>query len=62
MTKLQWQDHLKSTGVHDYSKCPECNKRSATRKACARQKAIRQVYSDLGMIRVRGNLGGVYYE
>jgi hypothetical protein len=62
MTKQEWAKHFESIGVHDYSNCAECKKRRATKKACVRAKALRQMYSDLGMVRVRGNLGGVYYE
>lgn len=35
-------------------------KRRAKRKLAAREK--REVYESLGMVRVRGNLGGTYYE
>jgi hypothetical protein len=43
-------------------KCPACAARRRTKRAAANAKAIRQAYSDCGMKRVRGALGGVYYE
>lgn len=42
--------------------CPECKARQRTRIATARQKAVREVYRDMGLVRVRGTLGGIYYE
>lgn len=39
--------------------CKECQRKERRRKAA---KARRQVYESLGMVRVRGALGGVYYE
>jgi len=43
-------------------KCTECAARRRTKRAAANAKAIRQTYADCGMRRVRGALGGVYYE
>jgi hypothetical protein len=39
--------------------CPECAARRRTLRAA---RARRQAYADLGMVRVRGSLGGTYYE
>jgi len=62
MTKEQWFDHIKTAGEHDRNNCPDCQARMKTRRANARAKAIRQVYADCGMVRVKGALGGIYYE
>jgi len=62
MTKEQWFDHIKTAGEHDRNTCPDCQARMKTRRANARAKAIRQVYADCGMVRVKGALGGIYYE
>ena len=62
MTKQAWLEHRRNTEPHDPTVCPECKARMSTRRATARAKAIRHVYADLGMVRVRGNLGGTYYE
>jgi predicted RNA-binding Zn-ribbon protein involved in translation (DUF1610 family) len=40
--------------------CRACMNKRIVRNAKAR--TMRQVYSDLGMHRVRGALGGIYYE
>lgn len=65
MTKEQWQAHNeseKNNPLHDRVTCKECNKRRQTKRANLRAKAIRSAYADCGMVRVRGNLGGIYYE
>ena len=65
MTKAQWQAHwatVKHDNGHDYKTCPDCRARLKTKQANDRARAIRAVYSDLGRVRVKGNLGGIYYE
>jgi len=65
MTKIEWKRHwddVKGNGDHDYRTCPQCQARLKTKRANERAGAIRAAYSDLGMIRVKGNLGGIYYE
>jgi uncharacterized protein with PIN domain len=65
MTKLQWKRHFEAVKLdpgHDFKTCPECQARLRTKRANERARAIRAAYSDLGMVRVKGNLGGVYYE
>ena len=42
--------------------CKICAERNRTRKASEYAKFKRQIYADLGMKRVTGALGGVYYE
>jgi hypothetical protein len=69
MKKQEWFDHLTATigndpkGMKDRFKahlpCPICSARWATKR---KNDAKRQVYADLGMKRVVGALGGVYYE
>ncbi len=49
------RDHLAKS-------CRMCQLRSRTLRASRRVKEIRSVYADLGMVRVKGNLGGTYYE
>jgi hypothetical protein len=44
-----------STNHPEMMACPKCKKNAAAR-------ARRAAYANLGMKRVRGNLGGVYYE
>lgn len=62
MTKAEWKKHFNEIGIHDYSNCVACRKRRATKNKCIHAKALRQLYSDIGMVQVKGNLGGVYYE
>ena len=40
----------------------DCEERAKREKRNASARARRQVYADLGLKRVRGNLGGTYYE
>lgn len=40
----------------------DCEERVERKERNAAARARRQVYADLGLKRVRGNLGGVYYE
>jgi hypothetical protein len=55
-TWKQWyNDHL-ATG------CQDCRDRARTRKANQAAKAMRDAVASVGMKRVVGNLGGVYYE
>jgi alpha-D-ribose 1-methylphosphonate 5-triphosphate synthase subunit PhnG len=64
MRKTEWKKHwieVKDVG-HDSRECPICKARAKTIRANMRTKAIRSVYADLGMVRVKGNLGGTYYE
>jgi hypothetical protein len=72
MTKEQWFAHLTETigtepkGMKDRFKahlpCKICSLRWATKRKNDAAKHKRQVYADLGMKRVVGALGGVYYE
>jgi hypothetical protein len=62
MTREKWLQHMANTGTHDSKFCTVCKERKRTFKANQRAKEIRQVYADMGMKRVRGALGGVYYE
>jgi len=48
-------EHLKNP-------CTECKARQRTRKANKNSRIARAVYRDLGMVRVKGNLGGIYHE
>ena len=78
MTKLAWQNHIDALVVRPSKGgdreayrafmrmhvpgCAECRARAKTRKANAGARIRREVYADLGMHRVVGALGGVYYE
>jgi len=42
--------------------CQDCKDRMKTRKAGRAAKMKHQALVDLGLIRVRGALGGIYYE
>jgi len=61
ITKNEWLGYLL---VHreERPECPECKARKKSREANLRAKNHRAAYRDLGMKRVRGSLGGVYYE
>ena len=62
MTKQEWQEHYATAGQHDTRDCPQCAARRKTKEHNRSARVRRSVYADLGMVRVRGNLGGVYYE
>lgn len=65
MTKDQWLrhwNHAKNDPGHDVKSCPECQSRLKTKRHNASAKARRDIYNSLGMKRVRGLLGGIYYE
>lgn len=44
------------------TECSACKARARTRRANKAARITRQVYADCGLKRVRGALGGVYYE
>jgi hypothetical protein len=71
MTKLQWQEHIKAVLPYDVTRseilehaktCPECAKRRATQKRNAYARDRHAAYTSAGLKRVRGALGGIYYE
>jgi hypothetical protein len=47
---------------HGDPDCPACKSRNRSRKATANRKAKHEAYLAAGLIRVRGALGGTYYE
>ena len=42
--------------------CPECKDRRNTRRRNQAARAKHEAYLAVGMVRVRGALGGIYYE
>lgn len=63
MSKAEWSRHMAEVPFpHNVETCPVCLRRVKTIKANAKARAIRLAYRDLGMVRVKGSLGGVYYE
>lgn len=62
MSKQEWQRHCTEVGEHDRQICPACKARVKTHLANERAKAKRDIYESLGLVRVRGTLGGIYYE
>jgi hypothetical protein len=51
------------TCEREQKQCAECERKERRRVAAKRRRqATRDVYASLGMVRVRGALGGVYYE
>jgi hypothetical protein len=68
MTQAKWIEHAIESGHNkpearaERETCPECAARRRTLRAARSARARRQAYADLGMVRVRGSLGGTYYE
>lgn len=46
--------------TEDMKRCAPCQNKRDERNRKARER--RQAYKDLGLVRVRGAMGGVYYE
>lgn len=62
MTKAQWMEHYKAVGTHDYSNCEICKARRKTKRRNESAKAKTDAYKMAGLVKVRGALGGVYWE
>ncbi len=56
-----WKDTVRKH-LAEIPNCRECNERRKTRKAARNTRNMRHLMADMGMTRVRGNLGGIYYE
>jgi hypothetical protein len=62
MTKQAWMEHARTAGDHDRKSCPQCAARRKTRASNAARTMRDEVYKSFGMVKVRGALGGTYYE
>jgi hypothetical protein len=76
MTKEKWIEHIKEsfgTEVEDikgaakrhlelYPDCPECKARLKTMNHNRAARVRHAIMTDMGLKRVRGSLGGIYYE
>jgi len=49
-----------SSRSHDL--CPDCRKRESRKRAYLRRKERESILRDCGLVKVRGALGGVYWE
>lgn len=56
-----WKSALKDHTIK-CPHCPECKDRKKTRKATMNAQIRHELYSSLGLVRVKGALGGTYYE
>ena len=73
MNKQTWQLHAKEViranpgmtkgdfAVHAKT-CPECLARRKTKRANDAARARHDAYASVGMVRVKGAMGGTYYE
>ena len=69
-TGIEWERatneerHIFRAVHHDHLEtgCPECASRERTRRATANRRARSQAMRDLGLVRVHGALGGIYWE
>lgn len=62
MTKAQWLEHRRTTGPHDPDSCEQCKARRKTRRANLNRRDREDVLRSCGLVKVRGALGGVYWE
>jgi hypothetical protein len=57
--KLAWIDAIKK---HRNADCPLCKARKQTRNKNLWARSRHQAFLDCGLTRVKGALGGIYYE
>lgn len=66
MSKQEWLKHMKElpleVGSHVRATCAICQARIKTRMRNQYAREQTEVYRSCGMKRVRGNLGGTYWE
>ena len=62
MTKKQWQEHFAAVGAHDQVNCPQCAARRATKRKNMAQRQRDDAMRSCGLVKVRGALGGTYWE
>lgn len=55
-------DWKKAQEKHMAQNCPACLKRIKTRRAENKRKAKNEAMESLGLVKVKGNLGGTYWE
>lgn len=56
-----WRDAIAKHTL-EQPDCPACKDRQRTRKATIRRSARHEAYLAAGLVKVRGALGGTYYE
>jgi len=58
---IRWYD--KAIKFGDHEPCPKCIEiRQGYQKAHEQRKAKEQAYKDCGLVKVKGSLGGTYWE
>lgn len=57
--RVEYAQQLKA---HIASGCAECKARLQTKRASGNARAKHEAYLSAGLVRVRGALGGIYYE
>lgn len=62
MSKKEWLKHMAEVGEHDKLKCSECHRRVITLRAARNRKLRDEVGEICGLVKVRGALGGTYWE
>lgn len=68
MTKQAWQEHYreahgsKEAWLAARETCPECKARRRTRARSAAARGRQDAMRSCGLVKVRGNLGGIYWE
>jgi hypothetical protein len=62
MTKKEYQKHRIEIGNHDTKNCETCKARLATVKANLKHRKKEDFLRSLGLTKVKGSLGGTYWE
>jgi hypothetical protein len=57
--RMAW---VEATTNHINNGCEACKERSKTKNKASRRKERDQMMKDCGLVKVRGALGGVYWE
>jgi hypothetical protein len=71
MTKQAWLEHASEAGYFNLSEedrknhvasCDACQSRRKTKRATRRRQDRDEAYRSSGLVKVRGALGGIYWE
>jgi hypothetical protein len=62
MTKQKWLEHMRAAGEHDTHNCDQCEARRNTWAKNRAAKVRNQARRDCGLKKVRGTMGGTFWE
>lgn len=62
MTRQEWLHHWRTAGPHQIADCPACAQRRKTIRKQTAAKRKDDALRSLGLKKVKGALGGTYWE